>query len=99
MTPIGKTLIVQSALANAQNQTDDSRLRAVAEKLEASFLSEMLKHAGLGETRGAFGGGVGEERFASFLRDAQAENMVKSGGIGLSEKLFDALKERSHGSF
>lgn len=74
----------------------DAALHDAARKLEATFLAEMLKSAGLGETRGAFGGGTGAEQFASFLRRAQAEEMVKAGGIGLSESLFEALKERRH---
>lgn len=72
----------------------DMALRAAARDLEASFLAEMLKAAGLGEARSSFGGGVGEERFTSFLREAQAREMVKTGGIGLAESLFQALKER-----
>lgn len=71
-------------------------LREAAEKIEASFLSEMLKAAGVGKTSDAFGGGVGEEQFASFLRDAQAEQMVRAGGIGLAESLFQALKEKDN---
>lgn len=72
----------------------DAALREAAEKLEATFLAEMLKSAGLGETRGAYGGGAGEDQFSSFLVQAQAEEMVAAGGIGLAEALFDALKER-----
>ena len=74
----------------------DARLRRAAAELEASFLSEMLKAAGLGAARGAFGGGAGEDQFASMLRDEQARQMVKSGGIGLAETLFQTLKERDH---
>ncbi|MDJ0627383.1 MAG: rod-binding protein [Rhodobacter sp.] len=73
------------------------QLREAAQALEATFLAEMLKSAGLGETRGGFGGGPGEDQFASFLRQAQAEEMVKAGGIGLAERLFEALKERGDG--
>ena len=69
--------------------------RDQAKKLEATFLSEMLKAAGLGKTRGAFGGGAGEDQFASFLRQAQAEEMVNAGGIGLAESLYQALKEKA----
>lgn len=74
----------------------DAELRAVAEKLEASFLAEMLKSAGLGQSRDSFGGGTGEDQFSSFLVQAQAEKMVEVGGIGLSESLFQALKETSN---
>ncbi len=74
----------------------DQALREAAQKLEASFLAEMLKSAGLGKSRGQFGGGAGEDQFASFLVQEQAMAMVKAGGIGLSESLFEALKERDN---
>lgn len=70
----------------------DAALRRTAENLESAFLSEMLKSAGLGQPREAFGGGVGEEQFSSFLRDEEARAMVRAGGIGLAESIFDALK-------
>jgi Rod binding domain-containing protein len=81
--------------AGAQAASRDSRLFAAARELEASFLAEMLKSAGLGETPEAFGGGAGEDQFASFLRLEQARAMVDAGGIGLAETLFEALKERA----
>ncbi|MFC7702622.1 rod-binding protein [Plastorhodobacter daqingensis] len=73
---------------------DEAALRAAARALEAGFLAEMLKGAGLGKVPEAFGGGAGEEQFASFLVQAQAEQMVRRGGIGLAEMLFDSLVER-----
>ncbi|WP_172297661.1 rod-binding protein [Pseudoruegeria sp. HB172150] len=76
----------------------NARLREAAEKLEATFLAEMLKTAGFGQSRGAFGGGVGEEQFSSFLVQAQADEIVRAGGIGLAESLFEALKERGDGT-
>jgi peptidoglycan hydrolase FlgJ len=75
----------------------DEALMKAARELEASFLAEMLKSAGLGETPEAFGGGTGEDQFASFLRLEQARAMVEAGGIGLAESLFEALKERAVG--
>ena len=74
------------------------RLRKVSVKLEATFLAEMLKHAGVGKPRETFGGGTGEDQFGSFLRQAQAEEIAKNGGIGLAEHLFEALKERQNES-
>lgn len=68
-------------------------LLSVAQSLEASFLEEMLKIAGVGKTPESFGGGAGEDQFASFLRHEQAEQMTKAGGIGLAQALFDAMKE------
>lgn len=75
----------------------DSALRVAAEKLEATFLAEMLKSAGLESQGGSFGGGIGEEQFTSFLRTAQAERMVAAGGIGLAETIFHAMQARANG--
>ncbi|MFT5741948.1 MAG: flagellar protein FlgJ [Paracoccaceae bacterium] len=74
--------------------TGEEQLRDAANALEASFLSEMLKSAGLGASRDAMGGGIGEDQFASFLREEQAKQMVAAGGIGLAESLFEAMKGR-----
>lgn len=68
-------------------------LMVQARALEASFLSEMLSYAGMGKAQDAFGGGIGEEQFASFLRQEQAERMVEKGGIGLAEKIFRSMTE------
>lgn len=76
--------------------THDEKLMQVAKDLEATFLSEMLKSAGLGKSRESFGGGAGEDQFGSFLRDYQARGMVESGGIGLAESIFESLKERGN---
>jgi flagellar protein FlgJ len=69
-----------------------------AKALESAFLSEMLSYAGVDAPEGAFSGGVGEDQFASFLRDAQARAMVDHGGIGLAEKLFQSLARHDHAS-
>ncbi len=73
---------------------NEAALREVTRALEASFLAEMLRSAGLGKTPESFGGGAGEDQFSSLLVQAQAEEMVKRGGIGLAETLFHALKEQ-----
>ena len=44
----------------------DKKLMAAAQQLEATFLAQMLKSAGMGATRESFGGGAGEDQFASF---------------------------------
>ncbi|RKF13100.1 flagellar biosynthesis protein FlgJ [Roseovarius spongiae] len=72
-----------------------SPAREAAERLEAAFLAEMLKAAGLGTQPKAFGGGIGEEQFASFQRQALAEEMVRSGGIGLADSFYQALMEKN----
>lgn len=76
----------------------DAALFAAAQKLESSFLAEMLKFGGAERPPGSFGGGIGEEQFASFLTEAEATAMVKHGGIGLAEKLYAELKDRADGN-
>ena len=44
------------------NKAADRALRDVADQLEATFISEMLKSAGVAETPSLFGGGAGEGR-------------------------------------
>jgi Rod binding domain-containing protein len=66
-------------------------MKAKAQELEAAFLSEMLSHAGFGAARESFGGGVGEDQFASFLRAEQAKGLVSQGGIGLAEHFFRSM--------
>jgi Rod binding domain-containing protein len=79
-----------------QPNAQDAAIRDAANKLEASFLTEMLKSAGLGKSReGLGGGGAGEDQFSSFLVRAQAEQITEAGGIGLAESLYHAMKESS----
>ena len=77
----------------AQAEAQQDPLRKAARQLEATFLAEMLKSAGLGKSRTSFGGGSGEDQFSTFLIRAQSEQMAKAGGIGLAESLYNALKE------
>lgn len=77
----------------AAGSSRDALLRSRAEELEAAFLAEMLSHAGLDAEGGSFSGGAGETQFASFLRDEQARQMVRHGGIGLAEQIFQSLKQ------
>ncbi|PIE16229.1 MAG: chemotaxis protein chel [Rhodobacterales bacterium] len=95
MTPTAITALAPPPSLAAQNEQRDKALLEVAHDLEATFLAEMLKSAGFGKPREAFGGGIGEDQFGSFLRQEQAGEMVKRGGIGLAESLFEALKERA----
>ncbi len=96
MQPVSP-LLSRGGVPVAQPSADDKLMQA-AKDLEATFLAEMLKSAGLGKTPELFGGGSGEDQFGSFLRQAQAEQMVETGGIGLAQSLFEALKERTDGT-
>lgn len=76
-------------------RAEDASLAKVARDLEASFLSVMLREAGAGAPRATFGGGAGEDQFASFLTEAYAGLMADRGGIGLAEAIFRSLQERA----
>lgn len=73
-----------------------ARARQAAQKLEATFLAEMLKAAGLGEQTTGFSGGAGEDQFASFHRQAIAERIAESGGIGLAQHFLRSMMEKKH---
>ena len=88
-----ETLPLAIHLSPRSEPKPDKATWQAAQKLEASFLAEMLKSAGFGKARSSFGGGAGEDQFGSFLRQAQATEMVRAGGIGLAESFFHALKE------
>ena len=93
------TTVQQTATAppKLQAASQDAAIRDAAKQLEASFLTEMLKSAGLGKSReGLGGGGEGEDQFSSFLVRAQAEQITEAGGIGLAESLYHAMKDSSN---
>ncbi len=83
-------------------QRPDQDMTAVARetalRLEASFLSEMLKSAGFDGPVASFGESGKEDHFASFHRKAIADQMVRTGGIGLAEHFFTAMMEAQNGN-
>ncbi|GAA6161756.1 rod-binding protein [Ruegeria sp. HU-ET01832] len=87
---------ISATLPTHQTPTTSDRLRSAAVEIEAAFLSEMLKSAGLGEARKAFGGGAGEDQFSSFLVQHQARQLAESRGVGLSEILLRSMMEKTN---
>lgn len=85
-----------AAVPTEPSMERNSSLRDVAIQLEATFLAEMLKSAGLGESQGGFNGGIGEDQFSSFLNQAYAQRLAEIGGVGLSDAIFESLLERSN---
>lgn len=65
--------------------------RSVAQGFEAAILAELLQAAGAAQPGGEFGGGIGEDQFASFLLHAQAQRMAERGGIGLAEMILRSM--------
>jgi len=81
MTMIPVLPAPQLKMPTQSQSSTDTKMMDAAKKLEATFLAEMLKSAGFGASRQSFGGGIGEDQFSSFLREAQANEMVEAGGI------------------
>lgn len=80
----------------AKPPVQSTPMRDAAERLEASFLAEMLKSAGFGEQENSFSGSTGEDQFASFHREALALQMVRNGGLGLAEIFYQSLMEKTN---
>lgn len=93
MTDLTPSIPLSMRMSHQASPPQQDPLRKAATQLEATFLAEMLKSAGLGESRESFGGGSGEDQFSTFLIRAQAEQMAQAGGIGLAESLYHSLKE------
>ena len=55
---------------------------APSEQLEQVFLEEMLKYCGPKSSTGAFGGGIGENQFSSFLIQEQAAALASRMDLG-----------------
>lgn len=61
------------------------RIAQAAQDFETSFLSVMIGQMFTGlEKDGEFTGGAGETAFRSFLSDAMARQITRSGGVGLA---------------
>lgn len=76
----------------ASEGATDQELWRAAQAFESVFIAEMMKHAGVGEARQAFGGGVGEEAFQSLLSREWAEDISRTGGFGLARDIYEAVK-------
>lgn len=90
-----KTFAPPPAVRAVQSTTNDAALRHQAQKFEAAFLAEMLRHAGVARMPQAFNGGAGEQAFAGSLIQEYADRIAEGGGLGLADHIFNALKTRS----
>lgn len=92
--PPGGPQATATAAPPAPAPERQAALMEVARAFEASFLAEMLAHAGAGRTPESMGGGAGEDAFASLLVREQARAMAEAGGIGLAASIYRALAAR-----
>ena len=74
-----------SPLLTPPEDVQRRRITQAAQDFESSFLSVMIGQMFTGlESEGDFSGGAGETAFRSFLSDAMARQITRSGGIGLA---------------
>ena len=67
-------------------------MREAAVEFETVFLTEMLKHSGVGRMIEGFNGGQGEAAFADMLTREYAAGIARSGRIGLAEQVLQAMR-------
>lgn len=77
--------------ASSSSLLQNDPAQTAARQIEAQFLVEMFKSAGVGKSLHSFDGGVGEEHFSSFLVAEYAQATVNAGGIGLAEIIYNNL--------
>lgn len=76
----------QAPAMTAAEMAKRGDIKATAQKFEASFLSIMMQQMFEGvQTSAPFGGGPGEDMFKSFLTEAMAKQMAKTGGVGIAK--------------
>jgi len=85
MTTAAAPGFAPSPLATPSDDVQRRRITQAAQDFETSFLSVMIGQMFTGlESDGAFTGGAGETAFRSFLSDAMARQITRSGGVGLA---------------
>lgn len=75
-----------TAMPAPGDQAKREAIRQTAQKFETQFLSIMLQQMFSGtETSAPFGGGPGESMFRSFMTEAMAKQMSRTGGVGVAD--------------
>jgi flagellar protein FlgJ len=76
------------ALTPAKQPDPNAALRQQAEALEGTFLNTLTSQMFSSiKTDGAFGGGFGEETWRGMQAEQIADEISKSGGIGLADQI------------
>lgn len=84
---------VKNPLINSSNFDKEAALQAATD-FEAQVLSILNQSMFAGiETDGYFGGGHGEEMFRSMLVEEYSSEMVKTGGLGLTDTIYRQILE------
>ena len=92
---LGASLSSLGDAANSQAQAtlkQKGKTREAAQNFEAMFLNNMFQEMFTGiDGDGPFGGSGSLKVWRSFLTDQYAKSFAKAGGIGIADKVYDAL--------
>lgn len=88
-TTTARMMIADKQAKIAPKQKD---VAAAAKEFEAVFISQMIGHMFNGiETDPVFGGGEAEDTWRSMMTDEYGKQISRTGGIGLSDSLTQAM--------
>ncbi|MRG73871.1 hypothetical protein GH722_19095 [Alphaproteobacteria bacterium HT1-32] len=101
----GESAISQAGMNLAYRQPNVAAKNAragetweAAKDFEAVFISSMIQPMFESlETDGMFGGGQGEKVFRSMMVQEYGRKMVDAGGIGLADKVYEAMLQAQEG--
>ena len=84
LSPVAAPVDLLRPAPTAAASATREKIAKTSKDFEASYLSIMLAQMFQGVGEGDFSGGQGEAMFKSFLTDAFAKEMTRSGGVGLA---------------
>jgi len=82
----------RAAATARQPSVNETKARETADSFEAHFLSTFVESMFSGiKSDGPFGGGQGETVFRSMLNQEYGAAMSRSGGVGISDAVFNEI--------
>jgi len=83
-------------LASRATTAKDQKLKDVCDQFEALFVKQMLSamRQTVHEKEGLLYGGMGQDVFSDMLYDEYAKKMAKTGSLGVSEMVYNQLKNQ-----
>lgn len=85
-------MIIQTTPTLVPEGPRSNNARQLAEQYEGVFLNTLVKEMTSSlDARGAFGGGFAEETWRGMQSEMFANEIARSGGIGLADQIMDQL--------
>ncbi len=77
-----------------ENQAELQKLQKATQQFEAMFLKDLLKSMRKGVKETQFASVPGKEMFRDMLDETVATKASESGGVGIADYLFEAMKNQ-----